>query len=538
MTMKIHNVTQGSKEWHELRARCRTASELSAARGRSKHMKRSELIRQKSTGLVPEIAANTQRLFDKGHEAEAKARALVECAMGEELYPAVATDDEEYLLASSDGCNMSGTVGFEHKLWNEKLAEQVRAGQLDPHYTDQMDQQMLVFGFERIVFVCSDGTLENFASMDYRGDPESIARIRADWEQFDKDVAAYQHHAPEEKAVGASPENLPALRLEVTGAVTFSNLPQFKAHALDVIGGIKTELSSDQDFADAEATVKWLKDVEDKLNQAKQQAMSQTESIDELFRAIDEIAAQASRTRLYLDKKVKEEKESRKFELVQSYQSELDDHCAALNNRLGKLLPRQVGNFAAVIKGLKTLASMRDKLGAELARCKVDADALAMVIMDNMKLLAKQTEEHKLLFSDLTAICTKPQEDFAAIVTARIAKAEEAAEAARKAAEAREAAQSAAPAPAQVIEAPAPVSAPAAIQMQAEDTGRTMNLGKINAALGFIVTADFLAGLGIHPVRQEKAAKLYRESSLPQICSLIQGHLTKVINQAIGGMAA
>jgi len=67
---------------------------------------------------------------------------------------------------------------------------------------------------------------------------------------------------------------------------------------------------------------------------------------------------------------------------------------------------------------------------------------------------------------------------------------------------------------------------------------QTMNLGQINAALGFTVTADFLAGLGITPVRQEKAAKLYDANKLPTICRLIQEHLNRVMQKAFGGIAA
>lgn len=63
-------------------------------------------------------------------------------------------------------------------------------------------------------------------------------------------------------------------------------------------------------------------------------------------------------------------------------------------------------------------------------------------------------------------------------------------------------------------------------------TGQTMNLGQINAALGFTVSADFLGSLGMLPVRQEKAAKLYDANKLPTICRLIQEHLAKVMQRS------
>lgn len=67
----------------------------------------------------------------------------------------------------------------------------------------------------------------------------------------------------------------------------------------------------------------------------------------------------------------------------------------------------------------------------------------------------------------------------------------------------------------------------------ANDPGQTMNLGQINAALGFTVSADFLASLGINPVRQERAAKLYDAARFPTICRLIQEHLANVMRQGL-----
>ena len=76
--MISHNVIQGSPEWHALRAEHFNASEAPAMMGESKYMSRAQLIRQKATGVVPEVDAATQRRFDAGHDTEAKARAILE----------------------------------------------------------------------------------------------------------------------------------------------------------------------------------------------------------------------------------------------------------------------------------------------------------------------------------------------------------------------------------------------------------------------------------------------------------------------------
>ena len=45
------------------------------------------------------------------------------------------------------GIDRAKSLGFEHKLWNETLAAQVRAGELDPHYYWQLEQQILSMSF-------------------------------------------------------------------------------------------------------------------------------------------------------------------------------------------------------------------------------------------------------------------------------------------------------------------------------------------------------------------------------------------------------
>ena len=111
--MLIHNVPQGSPEWLSLRSSYFTASEAPAMMGASKYQSRTELLAQKKTGIVPEVSPAQQKLFDRGHETEALARAIIEAQIGEDLFPVVATEGN--LLASVDGMDMLGNVLFEHK---------------------------------------------------------------------------------------------------------------------------------------------------------------------------------------------------------------------------------------------------------------------------------------------------------------------------------------------------------------------------------------------------------------------------------------
>ena len=546
--------------------------------GVSKYQTRADLIKRKATGLAEEIDAATQRRFDDGHAAEAAARSIVEGIIGDDLYPVTMSAEVNGLplLASMDGLTMLGDIGWETKLLNQTLRADVEAGTLHEHYTAQMEQQLMVTGCERIYFTTTDGTPENTFGLWYESNPALRERIVAGWQQFAEDVAAYTPEPETVKPAGVAPEALPALRIEVTGMVTASNLAAFREHALAVFGGIKTDLQTDADFADAERTVKWCKEVEDKLDAAKQHALSQTASIDELFRTIDAIKEEARQKRLTLDKLVKAEKENRKAEIVAQAQRELSAHIVALQGRTGVLV--NVGcNFGEAIKGLKSLDSMSDKVSTALANAKIEANAIADRIDANRRLV-----EDMSLMPDFAQVCTKAPDDFAALYAMRkqkradaeakrleaererirreeeakaraeaerIAQAERERIRAEEQAKAREAAEAErarlraeAEAREQAMQADAakraaelkalanvkPESAPQFAQPQA-DAGAKITLGQINQRLSPIaLSVAGLAQLGIQPAGKERAAVLYLESDVARICSVLIRHLTTV----------
>lgn len=444
--MKILNVTQGSPEWLAVRATHFTASEAPAMMGASKYLSRADLLRQKHTGLADEVDENKQRLFDRGHAAEAAARPIVQAIIGDELYQTTGIIEVEGLplLASFDGLNMLGDTGWENKLFNAALAEQVSAGELNPHYYWQLEQQLLVSGAERIYFTTSDGTPENTVGMWYEAVPGRREKLIAGWKQFAEDLANYQHVEPAApKPVANAIEALPALVIQAEGRVLSTNLDAFKAKATAFIDSIKTRLVTDQDFADADQMVKFLKDGEGKLALAKEQALAQTASLDELFRTVDAISEQMRSKRLALEKLVKAEKEDRKADLVVAAKTEFDAYLQKLNARIGGnwMPPLNGPRWAEAVKGLKSLDSMRDKLATALAHAKIEANEIADRIEANRKLLAGAEHDHIYLFPDFALVCTKAIEDFAALLFQRQQQEERRKEAEREAIRQQEAAK-------------------------------------------------------------------------------------------------
>ena len=417
--MNIHDVVQGSIEWGALRASCFTASEAPAMAGVSKYTSRSDLIKQKYTGEVPEVTPAQQRLFDKGHATEASARPIAERIIGEELYPCTAThDDHEWMLASFDGCTMLEDVIFEHKMINADLRT-ATAETLAEHYKVQMDQQLAVSGAEKCLFMASDGTEEDCNWFWYTTTPERIAALFAGWEQFKADLEAYQPQAQTVAPQGEAPDKLPALSIQMTGGVQASNLPDFKAKALAMIDSINSELVTDKDFADAESTVKFLQKGEKQLEESKQRALEQTASIAELFDTIDELRETMRQKRLYLNKLVKAEKENRRIEIQRNAAAAFDAFLAKLDCPLE---PAHSLDIAGAMKGKKTIATLQAAADDEVARAKIECQQLANEINGNKALLNAEQGDYAFLFSDWRELIQKQRDDLQAVITSRIAQ--------------------------------------------------------------------------------------------------------------------
>lgn len=416
MSKITHDLEQGSAAWHAFRLEHFGASEAAAMLGISKHCSRSELLKRKATGIEPEASPALQAVFDRGHAAEIGGREMAEKIIGQALYPV--TMSEGKLSASCDGLTLDEDIAFEHKQHNAALADSVRAGVLPEEYQPQCQQVMMVTGADMLLFMVSDGTPANCAYMWVEPNTEWRQTIVQGWTQFAIDLENYQHTEATVAPVAATIEALPALMIQVEGKVLATNLDQFKASAQAFIANINTSLQTDQDFADADKMVKFLKDGEDRLALCKSQALAQTASIDELFRTIDAISGQMKDKRLKLDKLVKAEKENRRSEIVWEAQKTLNIHVMALESRAGVSNVIKVDGriFEAAVKNLKSLDSMREKVSAALANAKIEANEIA----DRIELNARAAKDHMHLLPDFAGVCTKAADDFAALLALRV----------------------------------------------------------------------------------------------------------------------
>lgn len=537
--MKTLNLIQGTHEWHAHRATTRNASDAPVMLGVSPYRTRTQLLDERKFGTKAEVSAGQQRRFDDGHAFEAKARAIAEEIVGEDLYPVIGVNGP--YSASFDGLTLAEDVAWEHKTLNDELRAVmpplgVLGGPefgkaLPTHYRAQMEHQLMVCGAKRVLFTASKWDGEKLVEARhcwYESDPELRERIVLGWEQFERDLEAHSAVEVVEDVKGAAIKALPALIVRVEGRVVEANLGIFREAAEKFIASIKTDLQTDQDFVDAENTVKFCADGEERLELVKQQALSQTSTIDELFRTVDHIKEQLRQKRLTLEKLVKARKEQIRIEIAQEAKKALDEHIRLLNLDLAKPWVSGVAaDFMGTMKGLKTVASCREKVNTALVDAKLAATRLAKAYKGNWEL----AEPHATLFPDFAAVGAKSKEDFQALLELRVRQDEEA----RKAREA-----AAAPAPAQAhveATAPAPVPVPQqaallpASSAPAEDTGARMRLGEISDKLGFAVTQELLTKLGIQPAGTDRRAVLYRLADFGRICSALVNHITNVAKE-------
>jgi predicted phage-related endonuclease len=431
--MKIIDIPggQGSQAWHEHRRAHWNASDAPAMMGCCPHRKRNELLHELHTGLQREFSDYKQsNVIDDGHRAEALARPLAEQAIGDDLYPITVTNGR--LSASLDGATLDGAWNFEHKRLNNELRAVLKfpgqngdvGEQLPLNHRVQMEHQLHCSGGQRTLFMASewsaDGTLVDMRHCVYLPNLALRAQVLAGWAQFEQDLAAYQ--APEAKpAIAAAPqEHLPAVSVQLQGALAVvSNLQPFGVALRAFIERIPKKPTTDQEFVDTEAACKRLKEAEDRLAQAEDSALASMADVETMRRMVAEFRDLARTARLASEKLVKQRKEQIREEEVQRGARAVGAHIVALNKRLGGLyMPGVAANFGGVIKGLKTLDSVRNAIDTELARAKIAANEVADRIDANIKAIGATGAPS--LFADFATLVLKAPDDLAAVIAQRL----------------------------------------------------------------------------------------------------------------------
>ena len=416
--MIIHNVISGSKEWLDLRENYFTASEAPAMMGCSKFMKRDELLELKKYKEPSPVSDHLQKLFDDGHRTEALARDIISSEIDDELF--VMTVSEGRYLASLDGCTMDGLTLFEHKLYNESLADHVKSKCLPAEYYWQLEQQLYVSNAEQVIFVCSDGTTEKREKMIYTRVPGRIETLLSCWEQFESDLKSYEPKMRTPIAVGCEVKTLPSITYKLDGLTLTSNLDLYTASATSLVEESKKELETDQDFADRENLIKEFKKSEKKIKVIKEEVLSEISDVHKFSQAISKIGELIRHARLNSEKQIKSRKSDIRAEIINSARKELEKHISTLLVDCAAKMPTINADLAGSCKGKKTRASIESAVNAELARAKAEANLTSESILENEIFYKKEAKDYYFLFSDAHELLLRERQFLALIIKQRI----------------------------------------------------------------------------------------------------------------------
>lgn len=212
--MKLVDINQGTALWKAWRKSKLTGSNAPAMMGESPYTKREDLLTTWTTGYSKPVGAKVQARFDKGHRAEENARPIVAelmaavektpitleaqcCEMEESDFPEgtpAATLEilKDKLACSLDGMTEDGSIIFEHKLWNKKLAQAIDDQQLPQYIVWQLEHNLMVSGAKRCIFVTSDGTAAQMKALEYHANPLAQAALLEGWVKFLKDAETHE----------------------------------------------------------------------------------------------------------------------------------------------------------------------------------------------------------------------------------------------------------------------------------------------------------------------------------------------------------
>jgi predicted phage-related endonuclease len=417
--MKKLNLIQGSAEWLAVRLTHFTASEAPAMMGVSKHISRTQLLDHKK-GWTTEVDAFTQKLFDKGHAVEEMARPIAEEFSDEDLVPVVGVLEGTLYLASFDGFSMLGDIGFEHKLYNKVLAENVSNNTLGPEHYLQLEHQLLVGEMDMVLFVCSDGTKDNFYSTWYESVPERRAELIAGWEQFAKDLADHVPQAKAEKVVADVISDLPSISYQMNGLALTSNFGEFIDLSRQVIALSKKPRETDQDFANADRRQKVFIKAEKHIDKVCEDALSEAADISKFIKELRETQVELRKARLDEAKDIKAEKEAKRSKILSHAQVQIREH-ESIFIKLGVVAPASSISVIEAMKGKQMIDSLQDAADTAVSQIKTELDKWFHIVNENAGFM-QDYKEFRFLFADWKDIAFKANDDFQAMVKIRVAE--------------------------------------------------------------------------------------------------------------------
>jgi hypothetical protein len=179
------------------------------------------------------------------------------------------------------------------------------------------------------------------------------------------------------------------LVVSVSGKIIKSNFDEFESYALEQLEGINTDLNTDEDFGQAAADEKALKETEKKFKEVEEQILAEMDAVSDLINRTRGLGEQYSAKRLALGRALKD----RKAEIIAGIKQ---DAIASISIKHPEALRR----ISEAMKNKRTLESLKKHATAEARAIQAEVDQAleiieeheASVLYDQTKLLVMNPE--------------------------------------------------------------------------------------------------------------------------------------------------
>lgn len=212
------------------------------------------------------------------------------------------------------------------------------------------------------------------------------------------------------------------LIIKLTGEITDTNFDEWKNDLLARLKKVNTELTTDDDFANAEADVKTIKAGEKSLKDAKTSALEQAKEIQKLFAAIDEVSAEAREARLALERQIKKRKAEIKVEIIDSGIDAVNEYLQQQSPALQSLRHSWADEsaFEEAIKGKRTSDSMQKAVAKLVVKTKGEIADREEQIKTNTVKLEKIDDEYSAVFQDRDSLALMDSTQLDSTIAERI----------------------------------------------------------------------------------------------------------------------
>lgn len=174
------------------------------------------------------------------------------------------------------------------------------------------------------------------------------------------------------------------LVIKATGQLQESNLEEFSVSVKGRIDQIKTDLVTDQDFADAKKMVKICEATEKKVKQAQQDTVAQIGDVQAVIATLADLCEDVRQTRLKLSKQIKTETDTRKAEVRADGVKKIDAIFAGSPFNYDPTMDVQ-----SICSGKKTLASMEKAISDFVERKAEEFDLKMQLYHGNFDIMGR-----------------------------------------------------------------------------------------------------------------------------------------------------